>query len=436
MPGHDQIEHASLTDVGMRRSHNQDAHAALLAADAEQWVKRGHVFLVADGMGAHAVGELASELAAGIIPHTFHKYAEEGSAPALRKAFQEANGSIYARGQQNPEFHGMGTTTSVLLLREEGAWVGHVGDSRVYRVRGGHIEQLSYDHSLAWELARRKGVRPEGLKGVPTNVIVRSLGPEPLVEVDIEGPHPLSEGDVFVLCSDGLSGPLSDYEIGVITSVLPPAEGCQFLITMANLRGGPDNITAIIVRVGGEPVEEAPSTPVEGAPSRWQSRQPWFVVSLLIGLFMALWAVNLSASPSSSAVRWGVLVFVLAAASVLMGLTGLALSYRRDRLPPTDKGPKPLHVYRRTPCRVGRRFLDRLNRLEKALVPPVREHCPDMDWAAHQEQHEAAARELEGGDLAASCRAYCRAILPLADALDRHRGKVESFQPVWEKTES
>lgn len=423
----------------MRRSHNQDAHAALLAADEEQWEKRGHVFLVADGMGAHAVGELASELAASIIPHTYHKYADEGTAAALRKAFLEANSSIYARGQQNREFQGMGTTASALLLREDGAWVGHVGDSRVYRIRGGQIEQLSYDHSLAWELARRKGIRPEGMTGVPTNVIVRSLGPELLVEVDIEGPHPLRPGDVFVLCSDGLSGPLSDYEIGVVASVLPPAEACQFLVAMANLRGGPDNITVVIVRIGGEPpTEAAPAPPVEGLP-RWTQRRPWFVVSLVVGLLLAAWAVNLSAfsaDPRPEQIRWGILVFILAATCVIMGVGGLVLRYYQEHRPPPKEGKPRLRVYRRTPCQVGRRFLDALVRLETALLSAVRGSNGAADWATHQEHHEAATQALNRNDLSTACQAYCRAIFPLADALDRHHGKAESFQPVWEKTES
>src|SRR6266850_528158 len=100
------IEHASLTDVGVKRSHNQDSLAVLLASDEDHWQKQGHIFLVADGMGAHAVGELASELAASIIPLTYHKYTEGDAASALSKAFTEANTSIYARGQQNREFQG------------------------------------------------------------------------------------------------------------------------------------------------------------------------------------------------------------------------------------------------------------------------------------------------------------------------------------------
>src|SRR5207247_1597635 len=140
------------------------------------WQKVGHVFLVADGMGGHAVGELASKMAVDNIPHIFSKYAHEGAMAAVRRAFVEANASIYTRGKQNREFERMGTTGTALVLRPEGAWVGHVGDSRAYRIRGGVIEQLSFDHSLLWELARRQRKSPEELIGIQSNVIIRSLG--------------------------------------------------------------------------------------------------------------------------------------------------------------------------------------------------------------------------------------------------------------------
>jgi len=186
--GFNEIEYASYTDVGIRRSHNQDAHAVMPAADDEHWRQVGHVFLVADGMGAHAVGELASKMAVDNIPHIFSKYAQESPLSALRRAFIEANSTIHNRGKQNIEFKGMGTTGTAVVLRPEGAWVGHVGDSRAYRVRGGVIEQLSFDHSLLWELARRQRKSPDELTGIPSNVIVRSLGPEATVQVDVEGP--------------------------------------------------------------------------------------------------------------------------------------------------------------------------------------------------------------------------------------------------------
>src|SRR5262249_61253378 len=137
-------------------------------------------------------------------------------------------------------------TGTALLWRPEGGGFGHVGDRRASRVREGKIQQLSFDHSLVWELARRQHKSPDELQGIPSNVIVRSLGPEPLVQVDVEGPHTVQPGDYFILCSDGLSGPVSDREIGAVVSALPPGEACRFLVQLANLQGGPDNITAVV----------------------------------------------------------------------------------------------------------------------------------------------------------------------------------------------
>src|SRR5260221_9464515 len=202
----------------------------MVAKDDEHWQQVGHVFLVADGMGGHAVGELAAKIAVDNIPHIFSKYAQDGAITALRRAFIEANSIIHTRGTQNREFKGMGTTGTAIVLRPEGAWVGHVGDSRAYRVRGGVIEQLTFDHSLLWELARRQRKNPEELTGVQSNIISRSLGSLKEVEVDVEGPHPLQRGDVFLLCSDGLSGQVNDRVIGAVASALPPDEAVQFLV--------------------------------------------------------------------------------------------------------------------------------------------------------------------------------------------------------------
>ena len=283
----DQIEYASLTDVGVRRSHNQDNLAVQLAADDAQWRQRGHLFLVADGMGAHAVGEKASEQAAGVIPHTFVKHAQQGPpGAALRKAFIEANAHIHACGQPNREFEGMGTTTTALLLRPEGAWVGHVGDSRVYRIRDGWIEQLSYDHSLLWEYARIKHMDPEDVPGHP-----QQRHP-PLPRAGAVGPGgrggtaPVEAGDVFLLCSDGLSGQVTDSEMGAVATVLPPAEACRFLVDLANLRGGPDNITALIVRI--PPGPEANGAPASSPRKpRRLPRPAWWLLALAGGALLA-----------------------------------------------------------------------------------------------------------------------------------------------------
>ncbi|MFM8271722.1 MAG: PP2C family protein-serine/threonine phosphatase, partial [Gemmata sp.] len=254
-----QLQFAALTDVGVKRSHNQDACAAQPAVDAAVYEAQGHVFVVADGMGGHAVGEKASEKAARDIPFLYLKHAKDGIIPAIRRAFQEANAGIYAIGQQNPEFRGLGTTSTALVLRPEGAWLGHVGDSRAYRIRNGQAEQLTFDHSWVWEIARRQGVDPDELGDFKKNVIIRSLGPDSEVEVDIEGPHPVEPGDAFLLCSDGLTGVVNPQEVGAVVTAMPPTDAARFLVQLANLRGGPDNITVLIVKVASEPGNNATS---------------------------------------------------------------------------------------------------------------------------------------------------------------------------------
>ena len=429
MSGYEKIEHASLTDVGIRRSHNQDSHAVLLAGDAEQWQKRGHVFLVADGMGAHAVGELASELAASIIPHTYHKYAEKGAVAALEKAFVEANASIHARGQQNREFEGMGTTTSVLVLRADGAWIGHVGDSRVYRLRGGRIEQLSFDHSLLWEMARRQKMKPEEVQGIPANVLIRSLGPEENVKPDIAGPYAMKTGDTFVLCSDGLSGPLTDHEIGAVAGVLPPAEACQFLVELANLRGGPDNITVLVIRVEEGSGEGEAAAEDLGPRKSLFSSFTWPIAILFLGLLLAGGAVNLAVRglPGEG------LVFVLAILTLLTGLVGLVFTYWKEQHSPSGPDYRP-RVHRQLPCPIDRSLLEKLLKLEAVLVQQAREKQLDTDWEVHQEHHQLAEKFRTGGDLDAAFREFCRAILPLTEAFHRHRNKAEVFQPLWDRT--
>ena len=430
----DQIEHASLTDVGVRRSHNQDSHAIQLARDDEQWHERGHLFLVADGMGAHAVGEKASEQAAGLIPHTYHKHVQQGPKAALRRAFVEANASIHACGQQNREFAGMGTTTTALLIRPEGAWVGHVGDSRAYRIRNSTIEQLSYDHSWIWEVARIKRIDPSEVQDIPSNVIHRCLGPEPLVQVDIEGPHPLESGDIFVLCSDGLSGPVSDHEIGAIVSALPPAEACRLLIDLANMRGGQDNITVVIVRVGGPFVESNGAVTNKKSKDRalWPAL-PWWPFALSVGTVFVMFAIVLRAQQWSATAGF---TFFLGFAAIMAGLAGLALHYQREhRKAAVEEEHEELHIHRHTSCRVEPTLLDRLIRAVRTLHQYAVENQWSPDWKSYEECATAAESLLQKGDLAGAFREYCRALMPLTNALNRQRNKEESFRPLWDRTQ-
>jgi PPM family protein phosphatase len=247
----DTIIDAAATDTGLRRSNNQDSYTSVRASNIEAWRQRGHVFVVADGMGAHAVGELASKMACDLIPHTYMKARTGTPSEAIAKSFREVSSLIHSRATANRDFQGMGTTCSALLLLPEGALVAHVGDSRVYRTRHNRIDQLAFDHSLVWELVRRNHLTSEQANlSVPKNVITRSLGPEVDIEVDVEGPLAVELGDVYLLCSDGLSGPVDDQEIGAFSGNFHPRDACRYLINLANLRGGLDNITAVIVRIG------------------------------------------------------------------------------------------------------------------------------------------------------------------------------------------
>ena len=244
------VEYAALTDIGFRRRNNQDSYCVLTSKSRDEWFERGHVFLVADGMGGHAVGELASKIAADTVPHTFLKLRELPVVEALRVAVETAHRVIHERGEQNRDFNRMGTTCTTLVLTPLGAVIGHVGDSRCYRIRGGKIEQLTFDHSLQWELIRQGKMSPEDImRYEPRNVITRSLGPQPTVQVDVEGPYAIRPGDVYLLCSDGLTGQVPDEEIGQIASALAPSDACRFLVDLANLRGGPDNITVVITMI-------------------------------------------------------------------------------------------------------------------------------------------------------------------------------------------
>ncbi|MGL4514277.1 MAG: PP2C family protein-serine/threonine phosphatase [Lacipirellulaceae bacterium] len=249
------FEYAVRSDVGMRRATNQDALAVVPAdgrgAAGPVPLEGDRFLMVADGMGAHAAGELASKMAVDFVPHAFLKTRSAAAPSALRQSIRDANERIHSKGSASPELAGMGTTCSCLVLTGGAALVAHVGDSRVYRLRSGLLEQLTFDHSLVWEMAAASKVTEDKVPScIPKNVITRSLGPHESVNVDLEGPHELVDGDSFVLCSDGLTGVVEDALLGGLLGVLGPSDAVETLVDVANLRGGPDNISVIVARVG------------------------------------------------------------------------------------------------------------------------------------------------------------------------------------------
>lgn len=290
----DSLAVSTRTDVGMRRSNNQDSFAVALASTPRLWKTRGSLFVVADGMGAHAAGELASKMAATLATQSYLKRADQAPPDALRDALLDAHAEIRKRGESDEAFRDMGTTCDCLALLPEGALVGHVGDSRVYRLRDRTIEQLTFDHSLVWEARRLPNSHPafQKLTNIPKNIITRSLGPTDSLVVDVEGPFPLRPGDAFLLCSDGLSGQFEDSEIGQILEVFQPEEATETLVNLANLRGGPDNITVVVARYKAAPNLEAFEREIERAERAQTKKKPlstlaWTSAALAIATFAA-----------------------------------------------------------------------------------------------------------------------------------------------------
>lgn len=399
------LEYAALSDVGLRRTNNQDNFAVVPSSSEDSWRRSGHLFQVADGMGAHAAGELASKLAVDNVPHLYHKLLDSDPTTAIRRAIEMANDEIHGRGKANLDFHGMGTTSSCLLLLPQGAVVGHVGDSRVYRLRGTRLDQLSFDHSLVWEMMAAGHLRESELPHVPKNVITRSLGPNADVQVDVEGPLPVAVGDTFLLCSDGLSGPVKDDELGIIMGCLSPNEAVRALIDLANLRGGPDNITAIVARVTGPHIAAngrmiaEPST-VAGA----HDASPWRYVPWLLAVVCLLAGLGLGVTGH---VLPAIVVAGLGVAAMVVALLPRRAAEPAVPQPPSSGRTGP---YRSTNCAPNREFVDRLGEIFHQLREAAIQDDWSLDWSKVNGQARQAAAYTEAKDYTGAVRELCRAI--------------------------
>lgn len=245
-----------LTDVGMRRDHNEDSY--LVDDDLS-------LYVVADGMGGHLGGETASSLAVETIQEAVKEkttaigdVAFVGSPrehPAIRmlpQAIKMASAAIFERALEEPGLQGMGTTVTALAFFHGIVLCGHVGDSRAYRIRRDEIEQLSEDHSLVNEQVK-SGILTEEQARVSRfkHVITRSVGFEREVEVDLYG-APVEEGDIYLLCSDGLSNMIANEEILEVVQDNFLRDVPRALVTLANERGGDDNITVVTACVNGD----------------------------------------------------------------------------------------------------------------------------------------------------------------------------------------
>src|SRR5437763_2162620 len=215
------------------------------------------LFIAANGMVGHAASEVASEIAVDTVGNAYYMDDNEDVATPLLQAIKRANTAIYQRAAENMLRSGMGTTCVAAVLRGNMSYIANVGDSRAYLVRGNQVRQISQDHSWVAEQVRAGLLTEEQARThAQRNVITRCLGTQPDVEVDVFR-EPLQEGDCLILCTDGLSGLVSDEELLRIVEQSVPQESVYHLVERANENGGPDNITAIVVRVHDVGVEPA-----------------------------------------------------------------------------------------------------------------------------------------------------------------------------------
>jgi protein phosphatase len=254
----DKFEMVNVSDIGQRRPHNEDS--TLCDAGAG-------IVILADGMGGYKAGEVASAIAVSSIHRAILDNIQNGKnrrkdketglsyvSSIVRNSITQVNSEIYNMAQSDRQCHGMGTTIVVVLFHNNICTIGHVGDSRLYRIRSGAITQMTKDHSLIQELIDRGMYTPEEAeKHAPRNLITRAVGIEPEVEVDL-GEENVMPDDIYMLCSDGLNDMVDDEEIHLTLSKYSAnlAQCADELVRLANNKGGKDNISVVLVRIIGE----------------------------------------------------------------------------------------------------------------------------------------------------------------------------------------
>ncbi len=300
-----QIEYSGLTDIGMVRTENQDSYGKFPQSDLNLYTDKGQLFIVADGMGGHTGGKQASSIAVDTICKVYSESDHFNLADALHSAIVAANANIYTASSKSSELSRMGTTCTTLLLHEDTGIIGHVGDSRVYRIENGKIEQLTEDHTQVQAMLKEGVLTPEEAKVYPSkSVLARALGVEEKVKVDIIQNIELRNGQTYLLCSDGLAK-VTDSEILKIVSDNSPETACNQLVSLANERGGKDNVTVQIIKIKAKksvtlPISETKPERTEEKsypePKRKRNKTPLFAILILVILVVAGYALKDSIS--------------------------------------------------------------------------------------------------------------------------------------------
>jgi PPM family protein phosphatase len=248
------VEVAGLSDVGCQRENNEDSYLYWEPAGEDEFHRKGRLAVIADGMGGHEGGQEASRLAVETVREVYEQAMGDDPQAALVESLDAAHARIQEYAEQHPAFQGMGTTCTALVLRDRHLYFAHVGDSRLYLVRGARILRLTRDHSYVGRLVESGIVRAEDAEKHPQrHILTAALGAGRELAVDSAGEGlPLLEGDDLLLCTDGLWSVVTEAELETEVSGHTPAESCAALVKLARQRGGPDNITLQVLRIGSD----------------------------------------------------------------------------------------------------------------------------------------------------------------------------------------
>jgi len=244
---------ANASDTGCVRSVNEDYYLFIEPQDDAEFLQRGRLVLVADGMGGYKGGRVASRLAANTIRDVFLSSSEGDPKAVLMEGFLHAHQAIQEQAKSDPELEKMGTTCTAIILRGMQITLGHIGDSRLYLIRDGSATRLSRDHTVVNSMIESGLItREEALTHESKHILSAALGVGQALEADfIQDLTALTPGDILLLCSDGLHGLIADDELATATIGQSLSEACAELVAWAKVRGGPDNITLQMVRIEG-----------------------------------------------------------------------------------------------------------------------------------------------------------------------------------------
>lgn len=280
------VKMGAKTDLGRVRDNNEDKFDFFEPEDPQTLALKGSFYAVADGMGGHSAGQIACELALKTVLAVYYAEPSADRESCLRQAVREANSLIYDTAMVIPDRQGMGTTLTAAVLCEDTLTIAQVGDSRAYLLRGGQISQVTEDHSWVAEQVRLGAMTLAEAQTSPfRNIITRSVGTAATVEADLFT-QTVQAGDIFLLCSDGLTGHVEADEIQAIILENSPSAAAALLIETANERGGRDNITALVLAVrsltpyagadaaaGDAPKDLSKGPSKDEKPSRWGRRK-------------------------------------------------------------------------------------------------------------------------------------------------------------------